>query len=766
MFNDLIKKNNNIINNLENKINQQPYIISNNVKMYFKNPSSELEVKQLNDTSFSLKYYHHNVKYNVQNIDDYNGDIHEKIEYLVNDIDKYISDVEKEQIIKELIFDFDIDTNSNFNDKYLVNSLFEKYITNDLNNKYKQYIIKNQINESTDQLQLYSIELESNNSTIIEYYLLFNVFCIKLTQTNYINDYMKDLINKMLLSLTLSKDYQNYFLNFTKENLINSFEINDIENNSIQNNYIEENKDDNIYNKKLEKFATFLKNYSKVDNDVTLNVSQIFNFLLLGNDSKEKDEIVEDIQSLFKKYKFFGDKLELFYIDIKSEIYLNKNILNILTRKANSNIIYIKNFDYLNSLDNQNKSAILNYINNYKESNNPKCIIISGKEQETKDILSQFNNLLNNFSYIIVFDDYSIDTIYDVLISKLNGTNYKIKLNENITKEKLKKIYKLSEEKNDTFINRIYTKMVKYVFENDLDEFNDNCLPNISDENNINNSINELNDLIGLDEIKNEIKKLISFWKYMHEIEKKTNIQYTDISLNMFLTGNPGTGKTTVARILSNILYNLEYVKEDKFIEVTPNDFVADYEGQTKTKTKEILSQAKNGVLFIDEAYLFLNTEGSYFREALVEILKYLEDTNNIVFFAGYSKQMKKFIDINPGLKSRIGYFLNFEDYKLEELLKILQTKLKKKGLTIEQSALEKLTPIIEEQMKIKDFGNARYIDKLFNNIMIKHSENLDKNYNEDKLLIIDSNDINKEELINNELKSKNSFGFISDKEM
>ena len=160
-------------------------------------------------------------------------------------------------------------------------------------------------------------------------------------------------------------------------------------------------------------------------------------------------------------------------------------------------------------------------------------------------------------------------------------------------------------------------------------------------------------------------------------MDEKNKINLEPLNLNMIFTGNPGTGKTTIARIIAGILYDLGYVKNTNFIETTAQDFIGGYVGQTALKTRTLLDEHKGAVIFIDEAYVFASGGQLYADEAIAEILKEMESKETVFIFAGYKEEMKKFIDMKSGLYSRVGSIIDFKDYTLDELMDIFDRKVK-----------------------------------------------------------------------------------------
>ena len=284
------------------------------------------------------------------------------------------------------------------------------------------------------------------------------------------------------------------------------------------------------------------------------------------------------------------------------------------------------------------------------------------------------------------------------------------------------------------------------------------------EEKSLDQIIEELNQLIGMDNIKKQINKLSSYLSFLDKIKtKELNINLNQPNLNMVFLGNPGTGKTTVARIISAILNKLGYAN-GKFKEVSAQDFIAGYVGQTALKTEKLLKEIHGGVLFIDEAYsLTIGDEDSSFgNEAIAVLLKEMEKNETIFIFSGYKKEMQKFIESNSGLKSRIGNNFDFNDYKVEELLQMFINKINKSNFILENNVLDEIKKILENITKEKDFGNGRYIDKLFDNIVVEHAYNTLNSNNSNELKTITINDIQKDNInqINYKKELTKTIGF------
>lgn len=231
---------------------------------------------------------------------------------------------------------------------------------------------------------------------------------------------------------------------------------------------------------------------------------------------------------------------------------------------------------------------------------------------------------------------------------------------------------------------------------------------------------NELASMIGLTEVKTVIEKALNFYK-LQRIYKKRGISRTRPAMHMVFTGNPGTAKTTVARLFSRIMKENELLSRGHLVEVGRGDLVGRYVGWTAKTVEEKFRQADGGVLFIDEAYSLVDDrDGSYGDEAINSIVQQMENRRDsmIVIFAGYPDKMESFLDKNPGLRSRIAFHVEFPDYSTDELCDIAKHVGKAKGLKLSEDALSRLSEVFEAARLSPDFGNGRYVRNV-----IEHTE-------------------------------------------
>lgn len=235
----------------------------------------------------------------------------------------------------------------------------------------------------------------------------------------------------------------------------------------------------------------------------------------------------------------------------------------------------------------------------------------------------------------------------------------------------------------------------------------------------VKNPLKELDSLIGLSSVKEEVKTLANFIK-IQKIRIEKGLPSDDISYHCVFTGNPGTGKTTVARIVAGIYKEMGILKKGHIIETDRSGLVAGYIGQTAIKTNKVIDSALDGVLFIDEAYSLAKEDAGrdFGAEAISTLLKRMEDDRDriAVIVAGYTKEMKAFINSNSGLKSRFVRYIDFPDYSTEELYEIMASLLSKGAYTLEKTAKEVLKSAFDTVRLSGDrnFGNGRYVRNVY----------------------------------------------------
>ena len=257
--------------------------------------------------------------------------------------------------------------------------------------------------------------------------------------------------------------------------------------------------------------------------------------------------------------------------------------------------------------------------------------------------------------------------------------------------------------------------------------------------------LTELDALTGLENVKQKVNELITYQTVQRKRREKGLFSQKS-TLHMAFKGNPGTGKTTVARIVGHVYKKIGLLSTGHFVEVSRTDLIAGYQGQTALKVKEVVDKARGGVLFIDEAYSITENDhsDSYGRECLTELTKALEDYRDdlVVIVAGYTEPMNKFFESNPGLKSRFNTFIEFGDYSVKELMDILKSLCSKNAYKLEDRLAEVIDKYLEGQTieKDKNFANARMVRNLYERLIMSHAKrviNIENPTKEDLSLLV-----------------------------
>jgi probable Rubsico expression protein CbbX len=248
-------------------------------------------------------------------------------------------------------------------------------------------------------------------------------------------------------------------------------------------------------------------------------------------------------------------------------------------------------------------------------------------------------------------------------------------------------------------------------------------------DSNIQEILDELDrELVGLKSVKTRIREIAAFL-LVDRLRREVGLTADRPVLHMSFTGRPGTGKTTVAMRMAQILHRLGYIRRDHVVVATRDDLVGQYIGHTAPKTKEVLKKAMGGVLLIDEAYYLYRSENErdYGQETIEILLQVMENQREdlVVILAGYKERMDDFFRSNPGMRSRVAHHLDFPDFTLDELMQIAEMMLNQQQYTFDEPAREAFRAYVERRMALPDFANARSIRNAIDRIKLRQANRL-----------------------------------------
>ncbi len=443
------------------------------------------------------------------------------------------------------------------------------------------------------------------------------------------------------------------------------------------------------------------------------------------------DKVVNILNRYIRTFNYIGNKGTL-WVDTEMLVKRTKDSTDMISQVdkmySENDIIIFENLEKIRSLNEYRVDALFTAIEKFNTKIKKSITIFIESEDILKD-LTKKHPLIESTIINRKITIHSLDSLIvkNKIIKKLENIYtvdeaFSRKLEEYIDATYLPEI-----EDEYTYIEKVSNDIIfnKFKLLNVNNKFNISDSPKAEDTREIEEILADINGLIGLSEVKENVRELLKYLEYSKKIDTEGFA-----NLNMIFKGNSGTGKTTIARLFAELFFKLGFIRQNKIIEVTSKDLIGSHLGETAPKTQAVIDTALDGVLFIDEAYTIMASKGgstsNYPAECMATICKAMELYKNrlIVIFAGYTKEMNDFINENQGLMSRIGYELEFPDFSKDELIQIFKDEVAGNEFTLEDGVEAKIEKLIMKNKIGRNFGNARFVTSLFDRLVITHSAN------------------------------------------
>ena len=514
---------------------------------------------------------------------------------------------------------------------------------------------------------------------------------------------------------------------------------------------------------------------------LTPNLHMVF----IGNPGTGKTTVARLLGKIYRAIGVLsqGQLVEVGREDLVAS-YVGQTALKTLNaiERAQGGILFIDEAYMLSSGGKQDfeKEAIDTLLRHMEKNRSDMVVIVAGYPNEMDRFIQSDPRLESRLTTTVDFEDYSINQLMEILELQCVKNGYWM-MEEAKKRARDVLLSEKSRSGQDFGNGRVVRNVLEAAILNQNDrisvvddltdeemmalteeDFSYMCfsdwgiervsveIPKVEEEKTLEQLIEELDALVGLTEVKEKIRGLVA----VHAWEKIHNPPILTSGLHMVFAGNPGTGKTTVARLLGKIYRAIGVLSQGQLVKVGREDLVGQYVGHTVQKTKTVLDAAKGGVLFIDEAYTLSNSTVDVFGQEA--ILRYMENSGDdmVVVVAIYPDDMEKFISFNPRVSSRFTY-IHFDDYSVDELMEIIRGMAEKSGYSFGKDSLQHIEGIIEKGKKAggRNFGNGRYVRNLYESAVrkLKNRVMTQQVYSDEEMITFDVSDFLLPNIINDE---------------